>query len=163
MLWHDRRLIEGGTRLDFDSIRQTTLRPFGLLFMGPAKAGQTVEVRIGFSLRGCEQAEQNLRRECGPIRAGVRRGPGRAPQARWADHLGRVQVEGGTPARRQVFATALYHSLIKPCFGDDESPFWPADGPFAFDICTMWDIYKTQLPLLDGDRARTGRPTCSSR
>jgi putative alpha-1,2-mannosidase len=45
-------------------------------------------------------------------------------------------------------ATALYHSLIKPCFADDESPFWPASGPYTFDICTMWDIYKTQLPLL---------------
>ena len=45
-------------------------------------------------------------------------------------------------------STALYHSLIKPCFGDDESPFWPTSGPFAFDVCTMWDIYKTQLPLL---------------
>ena len=45
-------------------------------------------------------------------------------------------------------STALYHSLIKPCFGDDESPFWPAPGPFAFDVCTMWDIYKTQIPLL---------------
>ena len=65
MLWYDRRLIEGGTRLDFDSIRQTTLRPFGLLFMGPGRAGQTVEVRMGFSLRGCEQARENLWRECG--------------------------------------------------------------------------------------------------
>ena len=45
-------------------------------------------------------------------------------------------------------ATALYHSLIKPCFADDESPFWPTSGPYAFDVCTMWDIYKTQLPLL---------------
>lgn len=33
-------------------------------------------------------------------------------------------------------------------FGDDESPWWPAAGPFAFDVCTMWDIYKTQIPLL---------------
>ena len=76
MLWHDRRLIEGGTRLDFDSIRQTTLRPFGLLFMGPVRAGQVVEVRLGFSLRGCEQARENLQRECGEPRAGLRRGPG---------------------------------------------------------------------------------------
>lgn len=151
MLWHDRRLIEGGTRLDFDSIRQTTLRPFGLLFMGPARAGHTVEVRIGFSLRGCEQARENLRRETRamPIDTEqafdlIRARTG----ARWADHLDRVRVEGGTPARRQVLATALYHSLIKPCFGDDESPFWPAAGPFAFDVCTMWDIYKTQIPLL---------------
>ena len=29
-----------------------------------------------------------------------------------------------------------------------ESPWWPNPGPFAFDICTMWDIYRTQLPLL---------------
>jgi putative alpha-1,2-mannosidase len=147
MLWHDRRLIEGGTRLDFDSIRQTTLRPFGLLFMGPVRAGQTVEVRIGFSLRGCEQAQDNLRRECGHQQtafATVRARTG----ARWAEHLDRVQVQGGSPARRTVFATAMYHSLIKPCFADDESPFWPSSGPFAFDVCTMWDIYKTQLPLL---------------
>ncbi|MFC0527673.1 glycoside hydrolase domain-containing protein [Phytohabitans kaempferiae] len=147
MLWYDRRLIDGGTRLDFDSIRHTTLRPFGLLFMGPATAGQTVEVRLGFSLRGCEQARQNLERECWPAQPafdGVRT----ATRARWADHIGRVRVEGGTPARRTVMATALYHSLIKPCFADDESPFWPTSGPYAFDICTMWDIYKTQLPLL---------------
>jgi predicted alpha-1,2-mannosidase len=152
MLWYDRRLIQGGTRLDFDSIRQTTLRPFGLLFMGPARAGQTVEVRMGFSLRGCDQARENLRRECG-LANGTDAGPSfdtvaERTAARWDDHLGRVRVEGGTPARRQVMATALYHSLIKPCFGDDESPFWPTSGPFAFDVCTMWDIYKTQIPLL---------------
>ncbi|GAA4420416.1 GH92 family glycosyl hydrolase [Actinokineospora soli] len=147
MLWHDRRLIEGGTRLDFDRIRHTTLRPFGLIFMGPAAAGQRVEVRIGFSLRGCEQARENLRRECGEGRPAFTAVQART-KARWREHVGRVEVEGGTPARREVFATALYHSLIKPCFADDESPFWPSSGPFAFDVCTMWDIYKTQLPLL---------------
>ncbi|GAA0420966.1 hypothetical protein Acor_79210 [Acrocarpospora corrugata] len=146
MLWYDRRLIDGGTRLDFDSIRHTTLRPFGMLFMGPTEPGQTVEVRLGFSLRGCDQAKQNLERECGngPAFDAVRS----RTRARWREHLDRVQVDGGTPARRTVFATALYHSLIKPCFADDESPFWPTSGPFAFDVCTMWDIYKTQLPLL---------------
>ncbi|MEH3076434.1 MAG: glycoside hydrolase family 92 protein [Quadrisphaera sp.] len=153
MLWHDRRLIEGGTRLDFDRIRQTTLRPFGLLFMGPARAGQTVEVRIGFSLRGVEQARANLEAERASRLPGA---PGEPvfdavrerTRASWADHVGRVAVEGGTPARRTVMATATYHSLIKPCIADDESPFWPSDGPFAFDISTMWDIYKTQVPLL---------------
>ncbi|MER6831231.1 glycoside hydrolase domain-containing protein [Streptosporangium sp. NPDC000563] len=146
MLWYDRRLIDGGTRLDFDSIRHTTLRPFGMLFMGPTEPGQTIEVRLGFSLRGCDQARENLERECGtrPAFDVVRS----KTRVRWGDHLDRVQVEGGTPARRTVFATALYHSLIKPCFADDESPFWPTSGPFAFDVCTMWDIYKTQLPLL---------------
>jgi predicted alpha-1,2-mannosidase len=147
MLWYDRRLVQGGTRLDFDSIRHTTLRPFGMLFMGPAEPGQTIEVRLGFSLRGTEQARANLERECGSAQSAfdtVRT----KTRGRWADFSDRVQVEGGTKARQTVFSTALYHSLIKPCFGDDESPFWPSAGPFAFDICTMWDIYKTQLPLL---------------
>jgi predicted alpha-1,2-mannosidase len=147
MLWHDRRLIDGGTRLDFDSIRHTTLRPFGLLFMGPAAAGQVIEIRLGFSLRGCDQARENLRSECGDAQPAFDLVRSRT-RARWGDHLDRVRVEGGTPARRTVMATSLYHSLIKPCFGDDESPFWPSSGPYAFDICTMWDIYKTQLPLL---------------
>jgi putative alpha-1,2-mannosidase len=147
MLWYDRRLIDGGTRLDFDSIRHTTLRPFGMLFMGSIRAGQTVELRMGFSLRGCDQARRNLERECGtegPAFNVVRS----RTRARWREHVGRVQVEGGTRSRRTVFATSLYHSLIKPCIADDESPFWPDPGPFAFDVCTMWDIYKTQLPLL---------------
>ena len=150
MLWHDRRLIEGGTRLDFDSIRQTTLRPFGLLFMGPTRAGQTIEVKLGFSLRGCQQARENLERECGSVDddGSAFESIRLRTELRWADYLDRVQVDGGTPARRTVMATALYHSLIKPCFADDESPFWPASGPFAFDVCTMWDMYKTQLPLL---------------
>ncbi|MEV1000721.1 glycoside hydrolase domain-containing protein [Nonomuraea sp. NPDC050202] len=147
MLWYDRRLIDGGTRLDFDSIRHTTLRPFGMLFMGPAAPGQAVEVRMGFSLRGCDQARRNLERECGHSGQAFDEVLART-RSRWADHLGRVQVEGGTPARRTVLATSLYHALIKPCFADDESPFWPTPGPFAFDVCTMWDIYKTQLPLL---------------
>jgi putative alpha-1,2-mannosidase len=147
MLWYDRRLIPGGTRLDFDSIRHTTLRPFGLLLMGPARAGQTIEVRLGFSLRGPEQARRNLERECPPGRSSFEVVRSRT-RARWREHFAKVQVDGGTPARRQVFATALYHSLIKPCVTDDESPFWPDSGPYAFDVCTMWDIYKTQLPLL---------------
>jgi predicted alpha-1,2-mannosidase len=147
MLWYDRRLIEGGTRLDFDSIRHTTLRPFGMLFRGASRPGQAIEVRLGFSLRGCEQARENLERECG--RGGTAFDAVRArTRTRWREHLDKVQVEGGTPARRTVLATAVYHSLVKPCFADDESPFWPAAGPYAFDICTMWDIYKTQLPLL---------------
>ncbi|WP_203840630.1 GH92 family glycosyl hydrolase [Winogradskya humida] len=147
MLWYDRRLVDGGTRLDFDSIRHTTLRPFGLIFMGPATAGQTIEVRLGFSLRGHEQARKNLERECGQTRPAFDTVHADT-RDRWRDTVGKVQVEGGTTARRTVMSTALYHSLIKPCVADDESPFWPTSGPYAFDICTMWDIYKTQLPLI---------------
>ncbi len=147
LLWYDRRLMAGGRRLEFDSIRETTLRPFGLLVMGPAAAGDTVEVRLGFSLRGTDQAEANLRADCGTGQ-GAYAGREAATMAAWDDHLDRITIETDDADQRTVVATALYHSLVKPSFAPNESPFWPGDGPWAFDISTMWDIYKTQLPLL---------------
>jgi putative alpha-1,2-mannosidase len=147
LLWYDRRLMQGGTRLDFDRIRPTTLRPFGLMWRGPATAGRVLELRMGFSLRGVDQAKRNLREDCrrGPAIFEVRRS---ATADAWRSHLGRITVQTDNPARQTIFATALYHSLIKPCFAPSESPFWPTNGPFVFDICTMWDIYRTQLPLI---------------
>src|SRR5918994_1741355 len=172
LLWYDRRLMHGGTRLDFDRIRQTTLRPFGLMWRGPTDPGQVVEVRFGFSLRGVEHARTNLQVDCAPrtrddggrlspegdsriedptqpvSAAGAFEGRRRQSAGAWREHLDTIKVETASPARKTVFATALYHSLIKPCFATGESPFWPSNGPFAFDICTMWDIYRTQLPLM---------------
>lgn len=147
MLWHDRRLMPGGTRLDFDHIRPTTLRPFGLMWAGPSEEGQVVEVRIGFSLRGVEQAERNLRADCGD---GEGRFADRLAETErdWQDLLDEIEVDTGSTERETVFSTAVYHSFVKPSFALNESPFWPSDGPFVFDLSTMWDIYRTQLPLL---------------
>ena len=147
MLWYDRRLMPGGTRLDLDHIRPTTLRPFGLMWAGPSVAGQTVELRIGFSLRGVDQARTNLRRDCDERSPAFESRRARTAQE-WRDVLDAIKVETPSQERREIFATALYHSLIKPSFAADESPFWPSKGPWVFDISTMWDIYRTQLPLL---------------
>ncbi len=148
LLWYDRRLVEGGNRLDLESIRRTTLRPFGFVARGPAASDQPIELQLGFSLRSCEEAWTNLYRAQGEAPVWNFDTCRSNTEAQWRDHLDRIGVEGGTPDQRVTFATALYHSLIKPCFADGESPFWNDDGPFVFDICTMWDIYKTQIPLL---------------
>ncbi|WP_084099663.1 glycoside hydrolase domain-containing protein [Demequina sp. NBRC 110051] len=147
LLWYDRRLMPGGSTLAFDHIRPTTLRPFGFMWGGPTTEGQTVELRMGFSLRGVEQARKNLERD------GASGGPSfsrraQATRAAWDESLSQIHVETDNHQRREVFATALYHSLVKPSFAADESPFWPTKGPWVFDISTMWDIYRTQLPLL---------------
>lgn len=147
MLWYDRRLMPGGTRLDFDRIRPTTLRPFGLMWAGPSEPGQVVELRFGFSLRGVDQARENLERECGPGPSSFATRRAATAEA-WQSGLSKIRVDTPSRDKQTVFSTALYHSLIKPCLAPDESPFWPADGPFAFDLATMWDIYRTQLPLL---------------
>lgn len=147
MLWYDRRLMAGGSRLEFDSIRLTTLRPFGLMLMGPTEEGEQVELRLGFSLRGVAQARTNLATDLGTPRDSFDQRHA-ATAAHWQDHLERVRIEPTDETQRSVFATALYHSLVKPCFAPDESPFWSTARSFVFDISTMWDLYKTQLPLL---------------
>ncbi len=146
MLWYDRRLMPAGTRLDFDYIRPTTLRPFGLMWVGPTHEGQTIEIRMGFSLRGTEQARKNLEKDMWAGRSFASRRT--ATQDTWQTMLDSVRVDTDSDELRTVFASALYHSLIKPCMAPSESPFWPDKGPWAFDLSTMWDIYRTQLPLL---------------
>ncbi|SDH91771.1 glycoside hydrolase domain-containing protein [Agrococcus jejuensis] len=148
LLWYDRRLMPGGSRLDFDSIRPTTLRPFGMMWAGPTEQGDQIEVAIGFSLRGPEQARANLYADCGTTLEGRFDERLAATETLWSDALGRIEIDAGTQRREQIFGTALYHSLVKPAFAEDENPFSPRDGDFVFDLCTMWDIYRTQLPLL---------------
>ena len=147
MLWYDRRLMAGGSRLEFDSIRLTTLRPFGLVLIGPTAADEEIELRLGFSLRGVDQARANLYEDCGtqPNCFDTRRA---LTHADWRRHFERIEVQAASDTQRTVFSTALYHSSIKPCFAPDESPFWSTSRSFVFDISTMWDLYKTQLPLL---------------
>ena len=147
MLWYDRRLMPGGTRLDFDSIRPTTLRPFGLMWAGPSSAGQTIEIKFGFSLRGVDQARRNLEQDTQGGQDGFDRRRERTAKV-WREHLEAIEISTPSKERQAVFSTALYHSFIKPCLALDESPFWPSNGPFVFDISTMWDIYRTQLPLI---------------
>ena len=120
LLWYDRRLMPGGTRLDFDRIRPTTLRPVRPdVARGRPSPARCVELRFGFSLRGVEQARDNLQVDCPPSHrraAGHRRSPGRTTRcsrcrrpgrlrtasadtpAAWRDHLAPIRIE--TPSDR---------------------------------------------------------------
>ena len=127
---------------------RTTLRPFGLMLVGPDRGRP--DGRAAHRASRCAASSRprptSTRTAAAAPAASTRR---RAddPTA-WRDHLDRVDVDGRDERARTVFATASTTRSIKPCFAPDESPFWPTDGPFVFDICTMWDIYRTQLPLL---------------
>lgn len=109
-----------------------------------AEPGQEIELRIGFSLhdgdRPGEALDRNAARSFEEVRENARR--------MWDSILGKIEVEGGSDEERQIFYTALYHATVKPGDFMDENPFAPGDGPFFFDLSTLWDLYKTQLPLV---------------
>lgn len=66
---------------------------------------------------------------------------------KWNNYLSRIEAEFNNDKDKRLFYTLLYQSLIKPCNFYGES-FLYKEKEFFADIATMWDIYKTQLPLI---------------
>lgn len=56
----------------------------------------------------------------------------------WEKYLNAIEIETKDDALKEIFYSNLYHSFIKPCS-------W--DGEYT-DFATMWDLYKTHLPLI---------------
>lgn len=67
--------------------------------------------------------------------------------AAWEAALGRIQVNCTDQTELALFYSNLYHTLVKPCIWESGSFLWK-DGFMAVDFTTMWDIYKTQLPMI---------------
>ena len=69
-------------------------------------------------------------------------------EAQWEDALGRIQIDPSEDANeRKLFYSNFYHTLIKPCDWGKGGFLW-AGEPFVVDFTTLWDIYKTALPLI---------------
>jgi len=138
-LWEDDEVLEGAIDYELSLEKQKHRPSFGFGFRG---AGPELELMFGFSLRTDERAAEAARVELAFEESA------RAAAEGWESKLDRIEVEGGTAAQRRIFATAMYHSLLKPADFQDENPFSGRPGPFFFDLSTLWDLYKTQLPLL---------------
>ena len=102
----------------------------------------TVTVRLSASAESAEAARRELEASTASFDEVAE-----AADAAWEDALGRVCVEGGGETERRLFYSNLYHSLVKPCDWGGGGFLWRG-APFVVDIVTMWDLYKTQLPLL---------------
>ena len=135
-------------------MRESTYVPFGVCFRGPTEEEHVVELKVAFSFRSRKKANEN--RSSSPHDFSVAR---RIAKKDWEERLDRIRVQGGTLAQQRTFYTAFYHSLIKPSEAHNESPFWPWDGPFFFDFSTLWDMYKTQLPLVPVSYTHLTLPT----
>ncbi len=56
----------------------------------------------------------------------------------WEDALSKIEIEADEDIK-EIFYSSFYHSLLKPAEIED--------GKIT-DFATLWDIYKTQLPLI---------------
>ena len=122
-----------------------------------------VEMKVGISYVSEANAQDNLNKE---IPAWNFDGQREKAHKVWTQLLNQVEIEGGTPDQRKIFATAVYHMLLDPTLFSDENGEY-----IGFDWKTHslagsrqkaqyanysdWDIYRNTVQfqaLLDADR-----------
>lgn len=116
--------------------------------------GQTIQVKVGISGVSIEGAMRNLEQEiAGWDFEAVRT----AAREAWRRYLSRVAVQGGTPKQREIFYTALYHSLLAPSLFDDvDGQYCGMDGrvhllpagAHNYSTFSLWDTFRAEHPLL---------------
>ena len=104
-------------------------------------ANRNAQIKLGFSFHSTEKAREHLDAAPG-FETAVQRA-----REEWEDALSAIRIETPDENLKRCFYSMLYHTLIKPARLDDPSPY---DGSpsYYMDFTTMWDLYKTQLPLV---------------
>jgi predicted alpha-1,2-mannosidase len=112
-----------------------------------------VQVKVGISFVSIANAQANMAAE----------NPGwdfevvhQQARAAWNARLSAIQLTGGTFAERQIFYTALYHSLLHPnIFSDVNDQYLGFDqqihiahGYTQYENFPGWDMYRSLIDLL---------------
>ncbi|SDO20838.1 GH92 family glycosyl hydrolase [Actinacidiphila guanduensis] len=118
----------------------------------PVHAGQQVLAKAGISFTGLDGARGNLESSLPDWDFDGARA---AARGSWSRAVAKVAAKGGTDEQREIFYSALYHTMIDPRVSSDAdgaSRF--GDGPIRHDGFTQrtvfsgWDVFRAQFPLL---------------
>lgn len=137
----------------FAGCRQMEGQHLGFFAEFPTAAGEQVLLKAGLSFVSIEGARANLQHDIPTWDFDAMR---RQARQLWSAALSKVAVRGGTEAQKQVFATALYHTMIDPrAYSDVNGLYTGADhkthqaGGFVYrTIFSGWDVFRAQYPLL---------------
>lgn len=131
-LWRDYKEI------DSKEITCTyTKEQYGIVFEGE----DVLQVRVSISAKSLTSAKNQLKsekRSFDEVRSDA--------QIKWNQYLSAIEIDADEKTK-SLFYSNFYHTLTKPSNWNGES-FLYDGGPFYCDFVTIWDIYKTQLPLI---------------
>lgn len=118
------------------------------------KEGEQIEVSIGVSFVSEKNAIENLNAE----QSDSTDFNALLDNARniWANELNRIEVEGGTERQKEIFYTALYHTLIHPTVLQDVNGEYPlmeneGNGKTSgnrYTVFSLWDTYRNLHQLM---------------
>lgn len=117
------------------------------------KEGEQIEVAIGVSFISEENALENLEKEQQDAHFDALHEQARRA---WATELNRIEVEGGSDVQKEVFYTALYHTLIHPTILQDvngQYPLMENEGNGStqrnrYTVFSLWDTYRNLHQLM---------------
>ncbi|MDE7024999.1 MAG: GH92 family glycosyl hydrolase [Paramuribaculum sp.] len=119
------------------------------------KPGEQIEISMGISYVSIANARENLDKEqqgkdFNKIYAQARN--------QWRNDLSRISVTGGTDKQKEVFYTALYHTLIHPNILSDINGQYPQmegfenltapKGQQRYTVFSLWDTYRNLHQLM---------------
>ena len=115
-------------------------------------AAQTIEVKVGISPVSTDNALDNIWKE---IPAWNFSAVANAADAAWNTELSKITIQISDTAKKRVFYTALYHTMIAPSvFNDVNGDYYGTDkqvhphAPFTnLTTFSLWDIYRAAAPL----------------
>jgi predicted alpha-1,2-mannosidase len=145
-------IVAQGKTLDA-SIRESTGTSLKTLIHYSTTKGEVIYVKVGISAVSIEGATQNLDREIPAWDfAAVRQ----AAHAAWQQELSKLMIEGGDQKQREIFYTALYHTMQAPTLFDDaDGQYRGMDGQVHrvpvglhnYSTFSLWDTYRAAHPL----------------
>ena len=118
----------------------------------PTKENEEVLLKTGLSFVSIENAKENLEHDIPDwnFKAVYNRS-----RELWNNSISLINIEGGTETDREIFYTAMYHTMIDPrIYSDQNGQYLGADGEvhtannFTYrTIFSGWDVFRSLFPL----------------
>lgn len=138
LTWKGNRITEAQSQ--YDSAEKT-----GALLRF-AKNDKVVQLKVGISFLSMQKAKFNAHSE---IPHWSFEKVHQDLLGQWEQLLQKIEINPSTPlAKKRMFYTGLYHTMLMPVDRTGENPLWSDPEPYYDDFYAIWDTYRSSSPLI---------------
>lgn len=138
LTWKGNRITEAQSQ--YDSAEKT-----GALLRF-AKNDKVVQLKVGISFLSMQKAKINAHSE---IPHWSFEKVHQDLLGQWKQLLQKIEINPSTPlAKKRMFYTGLYHTMLMPVDRTGENPLWSDPEPYYDDFYAIWDTYRSSSPLI---------------
>lgn len=138
LTWKGNRITEAQSQ--YDSAEKT-----GALLRF-AKNDKVVQLKVGISFLSMQKAKINAHSE---IPHWSFEKVHQDLLGQWEQLFQKIEIDPSTPlAKKRMFYTGLYHTMLMPVDRTGENPLWSDPEPYYDDFYAIWDTYRSSSPLI---------------